>query len=213
MEKMVNRILLNYKKHLSIDENKEAILRYSLHLVISSITGFGLALLIAWLLGIFTYVLVIMVMVALLRTFSGGAHCSSAVNCTVFGAIMMNLLGLFVKYFPLNRELGFTSMLLTFLFSLWAICIYAPADTPGKPITTKVKREKLRKRSLITICIWYAVVLGWFSVTDQFNLMMNLTFIGVLWQSFTLTKSGYHFCHLADKILKKIIQTRSGVTC
>lgn len=214
MEGIIDRILKLYKQHLDIDHKQEVILRYSLNLLISSIAGYALALLIAWALGIFSYVLVVMVTVSTLRVFSGGAHCSNAINCIVYGSITMNALGVLAKIIEFSTVTALISIGLIFFYGLWIVKKYAPADTPGKPISTKQKQDKLKKRSLAVVFIWFFIVLGlMYYSTRLAHVMIYASSIGILWQSFTLTKLGYSFCHVSDNLLSKVLIKKEVNSC
>ncbi|AOT68622.1 accessory gene regulator ArgB-like protein [Geosporobacter ferrireducens] len=214
MEKLINKILILYKKHLDIDSKQEAILKYSLKLLISSIEGYVLALVIAWALGIFPYVLIAMVTVSTLRVFSGGAHCSNATNCILYGAITMNALGALSRIIEFSKitELVFISLI--FSYGLWAIRKYAPADTPGKPISTKLQKDRLRRRSALVACIWAVLAFALtFGYREQGHILTYASSIGILWQSFTLTNIGYKLCHAMDRILSRMLMRKGEPSC
>lgn len=201
---LVDNTINYFKKNTEIDKNQEAILRFAIEVVISFVISLGLALLVALLLGVFPNVLIIMLTTSILRSFSGGSHSETMFGCAIYGAIIMNVFGLLTKYTQPSR--GFLSIfiLLILIFSTWSIYKYAPADTPEKPITTKVKRHKLRKLSFATLFIWCILCLLWYT-----GLMKNLTIVyasslGVLWQSFSLTHWGYALLYHMDKILRMI---------
>lgn len=214
MEKLIHKILILYKKHLDIDSKQEAILKYSLKLLISSVEGYVLALIAAWALGIFLHVLIVMVTVSTLRVFSGGAHCSNATNCILYGAITMNALGKLSSAIEFSKIAEFIWIGLIFSFGLWAIRKYAPADTPGKPISTKLQKDRLKKRSLSVLWIWtvMAFVLT-FNYREQGHVWIYGSSIGILWQSFTLTNIGYKFCHVMDRILSKMLMRKEEMSC
>lgn len=201
---LIDKIISYLKKNTEIDENQEAILRFSIEVVISFVVSLGLALLVSLFLGIFPNVLLIMLTTSILRSFSGGAHSATMFGCAIYGTIIMNGLGLITKYTQPSK--GFLSIfvLLVLIFSTWSLYKYAPADTPGKPITTKVKRKKLRKLSFATLFIWYILCLLWYTGLVENLTMVYASAIGVLWQSFSLTDWGYISLHHMDKALRMI---------
>ncbi|MFZ5967002.1 MAG: accessory gene regulator ArgB-like protein [Bacillota bacterium] len=211
MDKLINRILSVYKKELQIDKDQEAITQYALRILISTIVGYVVTLLIAWPLGVFTYALILLLITSVLRSFSGGAHCSSARNCTIYGTLIVSILALLLKHIPFSTPIIMSTIPVTFFFSLWAINKYAPADTPGKPIGTKKQKEVLRKWSLILLCIWGAVVIVSYYMSGAIHPWLFVSAVGLLWQSFSLTKTGYMFCHFADKILNKVFRERRNL--
>lgn len=204
----VNKLIdatINYiQNNLGIDKRQEIILRFSIELVISGAFSLGLALLVAVFLGIFPNVFIIMITSGIFRSFSGGAHSSTMFGCAIYGTVIMNILGLITKYAHLSKNFLAISILLICMFSSWSFYKYAPADTPGKPIATKVKRKKLRRLSFFTLFIWYAVCLLWYTGLVKNYTMIYSSALGVLWQSFSLTDWGYDLLNHMDRALQKI---------
>lgn len=197
--------IINYfKKNIDIDENQEAILRFSIHVTISAVFSLGLALLVALLLGTFSNVLIIALTTAVLRSFSGGAHSSTMFGCAIYGTIIMNIFGIITKYTNLNKGVLSIIILIIFLFALWSINKYAPADTPGKPITTKVKRQKLRRFSFLTLFIWFGICITWYTGLTKHYIFAYSSALGVLWQCFSLTNWGYSLLHHMDRVVQMI---------
>lgn len=201
VENVIDKIIKIYIDKLSIEEKQEAVLRYSLHLLISTVIGYALALIAAYILNIFTYTLVIMLTISILRTFSGGAHCFNMINCGLYSMIIINVLGVIAKFTNPSKEM----IIVIFLYSLWAINKYAPADTPGKPINSKMKIIKLRKTSFLIICLWYMSFIGvYYTTGGKVFEFAYISGIGILWQSFSVTKIGYKFFNIFDMILNRI---------
>ncbi len=204
IDSLINNLLNFFKKKIDIDNKQEVIIIYALRLVINSIIAYTLSLIPALVFGTFKNVLIISLSFAALRTFSGGAHSSSIQNCSINGAIISNILGLMTKHLVLSKESMFTLILFTFLFSLWAIGKFAPADTPSKPIATNAKKETLRKNSFIVLCLWALSSIVWFMRFPHVSLYIYASTIGILWQSFTLTKTGYKLYRILDNTLNKL---------
>ncbi|TCO74380.1 accessory gene regulator ArgB-like protein [Marinisporobacter balticus] len=204
MEECIGKILSFYKKHLEIDENKEAILKYSLQITISTIFSFGLALIVAWPLGIVAYVFMMMMTNATLRFFSGGAHCESMRNCTIYGMVLCNIAGLLTENMEPDKNILYIAFGI-FLFSVWAIQKYAPSDTPQKPITSKKKRKKLKIRAFIFVCAWNFCVINYYIIFHKVHPMMLASALGILSQSFSITQKGYQFAHGIDRLFNKIL--------
>lgn len=204
MEKCIEKILSFYKKYLDIDEDKEAVLKYSLQVTISAIFSFSLAIIVALPLGIFSYVCVMLITCSTLRFFSGGAHCENMRNCAIYGMIIMNVLGLLVKSVEPSKNILYIAFVV-FLFSVWAIRKYAPADTPQKPITSEKRRQILKIRSFILVCLWSFCVVEYYIVFNEIHKFILASALGILSQCFSLTKTGYVFAHKIDSLFNKIL--------
>lgn len=204
MEKMIERTLTLYKNNLDIDKGQEAILKYGIYLAYTYIFGFLASLFLAQILGIFTYVLVLLIAISIFRNFSGGAHCTSMGNCIVFSAVTANLLGLFATTFLGHQVVMLLTTLGIFLFALWTVSTYAPADTPAKPITSLEKRKLLRNRSYLVLIFWFTINLGWYIYFGKIHSLIFTSSIGILWQSISLTKFGYRLYHAFDAVFNRL---------
>ncbi|MCT4605562.1 MAG: accessory gene regulator B family protein [Marinisporobacter sp.] len=205
MEKCIGKILGVYEKHLEMDEGQKAILKYSLQVMMSAILGYFLALMLAWYLGVFSYVFVMMLTISVLRASSGGAHCESIWNCAIFGMIITNALGFLAKVLTPTKDVVLSTMGVVFLFGLWSISKYAPADTPQKPITSIEKIKKLKRRSVVILLVWCGLNISYYLIYNRVHGMMLASSLGVLWQCLSITKMGYKLWHESDVLLNKIL--------
>ena len=209
MDRLISNLMSTYKNTLSITEDQEAILQYSLRLVVGSCLSYFWALAIALLLGNLPQVLIIMLTISVLRIFSGGAHCSTMRNCIIYGTVITNILGIVTKASLPSKAVVLFLAFSVMLFSLWTIHKYAPADTPGKPIQTKQKRDKLKSRSFVVVFLWIflATIAYTYSLMDY--RMIYASVVGILWQSASLTRAGYKFCSIIHTVLNRL-QRKEG---
>jgi accessory gene regulator B len=211
VEIIIDKIVHFYDQHLHIEESEKNILKYGVSVVVSTVVAYIVALLIAWPLGILPYVLVMMLSMSILRNFSGGGHCSSIRNCTLYGTIVVIGMGILYDLWKPTKNMGFVFSFGVFLFSLWAIGQYAPADTPEKPIKSEKKKKRLRRQSILIITIWYGCLTAIYYGFTEINPLIYATAFGVLWQSFSITPIGYFFCHQTDWIINKLLGRREKV--
>ncbi|WP_053955522.1 accessory gene regulator ArgB-like protein [Inediibacterium massiliense] len=204
MGNCIEKLLAFYQHNVGIDKDQEAILRYGLYIFISGMISYAMALIAGYFLGIFGNVLVMMIIVSILRSSSGGAHCESMFNCALFGAIVTNLLGWIAQEIPLTGKMVFSICSIVFLFGIWAIGKYAPADTPQKPITSPEKRYILKRKSLIYMALWYMGVGMYFLLFQKLHVFMIATAFGVLIQCMSITDLGYKIWHRGDFLIDKL---------
>ncbi|MDF2548108.1 MAG: hypothetical protein K0R93_3006 [Anaerosolibacter sp.] len=204
MEKIIHHTLNMYKNNLAIDQGQEAILKYGIYLAYTYVLGFCASLILAQILGIFSSVLVLLIAISTFRNFSGGAHCASMVNCIVFSAVTANFLALFSKLLAVD-PIGMGLITLgIFIFALWAVYTYAPADTPAKPITSVTKRKRLRTRSYWVLIFGFAMNLSWYLYFGTIHHLIFTSSIGILWQSISLTKFGYRLYNAFDAVFSRL---------
>lgn len=212
---MLNTTYLAFKitgylsTRLSLDKDRTDIVQYALDVLLSTSVNLLLTLYIAHLLGVFRYAFIILLTSAALRFVSGGSHCSSSGRCIVASIITTPLFGLAARKFaihsfttsPLSIWVIFS---LTVIFSLISLYLWAPADTPNKPITSKLARDTLRRNSFICAVIIDLIIFHFLVRSSQlFHLAeVYAALIGLIWQSFSLSPAGYRIIHQLDRFLQ-----------
>jgi len=190
---------------LNLDSDTHQIIHYSLHLLFSTIMGLIFIIIVALLIGSLPQTLLAAFSAALIRSFSGGAHCSSPLRCSISGAIIFPLLGLVVKIINSRINDLSTIILLVVLACSALINFYkwSPADSPGKPISTVGQRTTLRRFTFIFTILITLVSFIFFSLKDQVlgkTVPISLI-LGMAWQGFSVSPAGYIFTHWLDQTL------------
>jgi accessory gene regulator B len=126
-------------------------------------------------------------------------------NCAIFSMIVANALGVLTKMVVPTKEIILSAIVFVFLFGLWSISKYAPADTPQKPITSIEKIKKLKVRSLIILLVWCFFNVGYYLLFDKVHGLMLASSLGILCQCFSITKVGYKLWQQSDVLLNKIL--------
>ena len=143
--KVVNYLLDFIKKHKKCDKRKIKIYKYGLEGLYNLVTKIIIITLITLLFGIIKEFLLILLFYAIIRTYAFGIHAESSLKCWI-STLMIYILGsVIVHNFIIIKEVAlFISFLGLLSFILWA-----PADTPKRPLI----REKQRKAQKIKTCI------------------------------------------------------------
>ncbi|NLO89943.1 MAG: accessory gene regulator B family protein [Clostridia bacterium] len=200
-------ILSKLARFLAHETGKDQeVLLYALLLVKTSILSYTLLFLFSWVLGVWQWAFAAALTAAIFRVFSGGAHASHPIRCSIIGATVFTTVGALVAtfYIPVgNYQFGMI-LLVVFVISSVIFYIYVPADTPGKPITSQVQRTYLRIISYSLLVVWSAAVYFLFiSARDVFAESLIIASLGGLcWQVFTLTPPGYLVFDRFDTFLK-----------
>lgn len=183
------RLMDNLGRELDLSEDKIEVITFGYRLFIYSIWGYVLIILTSYILGTLPATLTAAVTASLFRIFSGGVHANSQKKCVVFGAVIFNLLGLIVNLFSNGASWKLANGLvwITAIIALVSFILYAPADTPGKPITTKVQIKKLKGISITLLFIWCIFVHYVFKgETNMDKLYLLASTAGLAWQSVSL---------------------------
>lgn len=205
-EKLIDRITSYFKNELSLDENQTAVVKYSLSVYLTTAIGYLALIVTAWPLGVLGNTLAAAITASLLRIFSGGAHASRPENCILMGALVFPVSGLAAKYFSFGiMYFDNFFILITGIWTIWAVYRFAPADTPGKPLSTQKQRRVLRRWSFGIVICWT----GWavFASAGIFKFSLNILFasaLGMVWQGFSLTPTGYGLVRRLDQTVENL---------
>lgn len=147
MKEMFVNSSLNYlKKNNACSENQVNIFRYTLESVYSMFTKTSVLLLLSLVLGTFKITLLSLLCYGILRSFAFGIHATKNLYCWITTISVYVLFPLLIKYLIIpNKILFFIN-----LFGILAILLWAPADTPARPLLNKKKRSM---NKIISTCI------------------------------------------------------------
>ena len=179
-------------------------IRYGIEVLLGSILQAVLLLAIAFWLNLFYEAVGILMASALYRRYSGGAHCTAYYRCTLTSLITFLPLAYLAQFLlPYNNLLTVCSAGLIVLTIAW---LKVPVDNPTNPITDPIRRQELRRKSLIM-----AVFLIILTITLLFVYPLGSVAImmGLLWQSITLTIPGHIYISAWDTIflhIEKIVR-------
>ncbi len=174
------------------------LLGYGAEIILGSVFKVSLLFLIAAFLGIVIEVSVLLLVTGLLRTLSGGAHCSAYYRCLIISVIILNVLGytLNAVFFYLHR-LPIVVFIVILALSLYIYWRHAPQASLNKPLKSKSMEVKFRQLTLITGILLSVVAL----IVGPGNSISWIIAIGLLWQAFTLTPVAHGFINRLDNLL------------
>lgn len=165
--------------------------------------------------GVYMPIMTICLSAAFFRQHSGGSHALNSLFCTSIGCVVCLVLSLLCKVastYSIPLYFYIILSIVSIIAALAATIILVPVDTPNKPIKSEIKKKRMKRNSFIILTI-YSVLLAVSIIIGQsytnwllFNLCMSL---GILWQTFMLTKAGEVFLQGVQIPLKKIIATFS----
>lgn len=212
-EKMAAKMGSNAKIFLNVDEDTEQIIIYGAINLLQ--TMFAILWIIIWglIFGVLYEALLFSVTSSILRKYSGGAHASSSSRCIIIGTSIACIAGISVNHI-LYRLSIFTIMWISIAFIIFAFIIIvknAPVDSVKKPITNSEVKKQLKKKSITVIFLFTVIILILFILSQKYLGLYYLKFIecislGIIWQTFSLTKRGISLMNKADFVLKFIIE-------
>lgn len=133
------------------NQTQAELLGYGAEIVLGSIFKVGVLFLIATFLGVVLEVSVLLLVTGLLRTLSGGAHCSAYYRCLVTSVITLTALGYMLKVMFLDlHSLPNVLLVVVLVVSLYIYWRYAPQAPLNKPLKSKTMEIKFRQLTLFT---------------------------------------------------------------
>ena len=180
---LTNRIR---KEMPEIDDERAEVINYGLQNIVGEIPKTFLVFIIAFILGMLKEVLFMFIVLIPYRGASGGFHLKTHLGCIVgttafyCGVVLLSqhvILGDITKYILIG---------ISWIFGMFMIKLYAPADTENVPILSKKDRKKKQMIAYITYSIGLIAAL-----LIQDNVISNILLFGNLLQTLTITKLAY----------------------
>lgn len=189
VEKFISQQSHRLAREAGLNPNQEQVIKYSISILSTTFFGYIAIGVIGALNGFFVPSLVAVFSTSFLRMFSGGAHASTPLRCVMIGAGIFPALGWVSSLIPsswIPVLLGLTVLAGSVLLGL-----FAPADTPAKPIESKLQRKRLKIISFSLLYLWGFLIWLLTSWEGSRVDLINSSILGVIWQVFSITPLGY----------------------
>lgn len=216
MENLSNSIANKVASELNMDNDKREVIAYGAFALIQTFISILLVGIFGFVFHVAFEALIVLFTASILRKYSGGAHASSAGNCTSIGIIICIgqalLISLIVNKW-VNFKIALIIELIVFIWSYYMIYKLVPVDNPSKRIKSEQKRKRMKKGSFIILSIYLLIVILlmilYFNIRKTALLVYALCIIGgIAWQMFTLTKSGHLILAKIDIFLKYLLNIK-----
>lgn len=168
------------------DESRIEEISFGLQLLIGEIPKFFITFILAWLLNIIDLTIISFMIILPYRMFSGGFHLNTHLGCIIATNTMYIGSAYLANILNFNDIVKYILIAITFIFSFTMIAKYAPADTENVPVLQKKERRKRR--------IWSFIIAGIeliMAIFIPYKVISNMIIIGILVQTFTITKLAY----------------------
>ncbi|MHB8963849.1 MAG: accessory gene regulator ArgB-like protein [Saccharofermentanales bacterium] len=216
MEKLANRISMKIASELSYSQEQQEVIEYGLIALIQTVLMVAIVLSIGAAIGIFLESAIVCFGVSFLRKYSGGAHASSILSCTIISTILcisFALLGSFLGGIITSDAILSLLVILTYSFAVVVVITKVPVDSPNKPIVSEAKRRRLKIRTLIVITAYILVSAGLFFGRNYLEYAAGALIcllISVAWQMGTLTGPGNFLVEGSDRLVYRVITLKGG---
>lgn len=163
-----------------IEEGDRELYVYGFFLLTNKILYFLVAAIAGALVGVTVESVVFYIVFMSLRTYAGGIHAKTELQCTILTSIALNMAILGIKYM---EQTSCTIIPIGMLISgCLCIALFSPLDTKEKPLE---KSEKVHYHSiclfLISVCIALSLILKWLHIDAIYYSIVASVFLeGIL---------------------------------
>ncbi|ACD52150.1 accessory regulator AgrB [Clostridium botulinum] len=183
-------------EELNFDDDKKSVINYGIFAFIQMGICIVLVAIFGVLFNVTIEALIVSFTISILRKSSGGMHASSPERCAIIGTVASVGMALIAKSINTNFSFVILFGIIVFVWSYYILYKLAPVDSIAKPIKNIEKRKRLRKSSIITLSVYLIIViiniLSYLAINNFLLLTYSLCiYMGLLWQIFSLTKSGH----------------------
>lgn len=169
MKKMVvNKLLSIITNNKVCSEKDIKVYSYGLEGLYNLFTKTIVILIITLLLNTAKEFGLILLFYALLRTYSFGIHADSSLGCWISTLTVYVLGSIIVKEMIIVKEIA----LIVWTFAFISFLLWAPADTPKRPLI----REKQRKKLKVKVCIITVIYLLLILIINSNTLINAISF-------------------------------------
>lgn len=187
VEALCDRLTIRIRKKMpEIDDERAEIIDYGLQLLVGEIPKTFMILFIAWLLGVLDLTLLAVITILPYRSVVGGVHFKTHIKCFLATSIFYIGNAIISKYIILTKAMQYIIVTITFIFSIWMITLYAPADTEDVPILRKKERKLKKTLSYIIMTLMLVIAL-----IIPNTIISNILLFGVILQTISITRAMY----------------------
>lgn len=188
IEKLCNKLTQRIKNKMpEIDEERAEVINYGLQLVMGEIPKTFIILLIAYVLGVLKLTLLALLVIMPYKTFAGGVHLKTHIGCIVATSIFYIGNAFASKYIVIEPlYIKYVLISAIWIFSMFMIKLYAPADTEAVPILRRKDRRFKKIMSYITMTLTLVV-----AMLLKNTVFSNLLIFGTFLQTVSITRFIY----------------------
>lgn len=163
----VTRSLDYLIKNNACTEKQKNIFRYTLESLYSLVTKTTAVLILSIFLKTFPITCLMLLLYSLLRGFAFGLHATKNLYCWFITLSTYVFIPLFIKYLTIPLEIIYG----LFGVGLIAMLLWAPADTPSRPLLSKKKRQT-NKIITLFISVIYVLSAFYFNNANYYEIVL-----------------------------------------
>lgn len=185
LDKISNKILQKIASN-STDEEKEVLL-FGITRIVEDIPKTIGIIAIGLILGILKEMIVVTIIIAAYKSFVGGVHAKTNLGCFIYSALFYLITIYSAKYLVFTDYSKYGIYALIYIFAIYTIIVYVPADVPEIPKVNPKLRKTLKVKSLVSLNIIYLFCI----IVIKDIVVTNLIIYSVFFISLMTTRTIY----------------------
>ena len=186
IDKISNKIL-QFVSNKNQTEEEQEILLFGITRIVEDIPKTIGIVVIGLLLGILKEMAIVTLILVLYKTFTGGVHAKTNWGCFAYSSVFYLVIIYASKYIILTGAIKYSIYAIIYIFSIYTIFVYVPADVPEIPKVNLELRKKLKIKSLIMLNLIYLVSL----IVIKDAVIQNLLIYSVFYIGIMTTRTIY----------------------
>ena len=199
-KKFIESSLDLIKSKKEVDNLEEKRLRYGLEGFYNTYTKFMVMLILSIILGIWREYLLLILVYSSLRLYGFGIHMETTFQCWVTTVPLYIGSCLVIKYFNFPLQIS----LLLWLCGFISFLIFAPADTPKRPLIHKEKRVRAKVLSIIILLTYFLI----FNAVES-QMIKEVILLGVILESASINPLIYKLFNMQYNNYKYFVKNMS----
>ena len=188
---------LNYLiRNHACNEKQKNIFLYTLESIYSLVTKTTVVLLLSFFLKTFPITLTCIILYSILRGFAFGIHATKNIYCWCITLFVYIIGPLFIKFISIDM----IYIYMIYVLGTLAILLWAPADTPSRPLLDKKKRQTNKIISFIFIILlilssFYINIPQFYSIIAFILLLESICICPLTYKLFSIPYHNYLHYH------------------
>ncbi len=175
MVEKISKKILNILSDEKDDKDQKEILLFGITRIVEDIPKYIGILLVCLLLGALKEFLIVMAVIMIYKTFTGGVHLHTNIGCFI-GSLISIMSCIYIPIIIAKyQDILIPFAVFIYIFSIYIILVYVPADVPEIPIINKKRRKRDKIMAFIALNILYLV--AFFLIENDIYLYIILTTI------------------------------------
>lgn len=207
IQEICERVSSNIASELDLDDERRTVINYGIFSFVQIGICIAAVIIFGFIFNVVIEALIISFSISILRKSSGGVHAPSPESCAIIGTVASIGMAIICQNIYINLLFILISGSIAFTWSFYIIYKLAPVDSIAKPIKSIEKRTRLKRKSIKILSLYLVIIMinmtCYLFIKDSRLLTYSLCiYMGLVWQVFSLTKSGHVVFENLNKLFK-----------